>query len=137
MLDDNFSHTNTVTLAGVVEALVAGNPARVTIATRRMSGNPADPDEAIYRFTLVTQGETARLVAARLHVGDCVTFDAHLETDPTGKLLLVADDYSINNRHDTRRASDAGDGATPFEHPSQRTIADRFDNTRQPDWGER
>ena len=70
----------------------------------------------------------ANAAAARIRVGQHVTFEARLESrvvegKPT--LAIIATDYHINNTHDVVRESGHGDGADEFDQPN-RPISERY-----------
>ena len=70
----------------------------------------------------------ANAAAARLQVGQHVTFEARLESRVVAgrfTLALIATDYAINNTRDTVRESGHGDGADEFTHPN-RPISERY-----------
>ena len=70
----------------------------------------------------------ANAAAARIRLGQHVTFEARLESrvvESKATLAIVATDYAINNTSDTMRESGHGDGADEFTHPN-RPISERY-----------
>ncbi len=101
-------------------------------------------------LTIVAWGEVARIVESRvrygqLKKGDHITCVGRLSIrnvqDEATKAYksytqLVLESYQKNDRGSDKRSSGAGNGAEKGQHPSQNTVAGRFDNATNPEVGE-
>lgn len=102
--------------------------------------------EEVTWLSVVAWDEVARLVQSQLRKGDHVTLEGRLnirlsKDKATGAnryyTQLVLEEFHKNDRANTKRNSGMGNGAIIGLHPSQRTVADRFDNARNPEPGDK
>src|SRR3569623_3230291 len=146
-----FSDLNQLSISGRLgrepEYKVAGNGnpmATFSIASTQVSVDELyGVREETTWLNVVAWGDNAQLVRGRLHKGDHVTLVGKLSSrklengagDTRYFTQLVLDSYQKNDRANTKRNSGAGNGAQRGSHPSQKTIADRFDNTLHAELG--
>jgi single-strand DNA-binding protein len=146
-----FSDVNQVTISGRLgrepEFKVVGNGnlmATFSIASTQVSVDDLyGVREETTWLNTVAWSDSAWLVRGQLHKGDHVTLVGKLSIrkiengsgDARYYTQLVLDSFQKNDRSNTKRNSGAGNGAERGSHPSQKTIADRFDNRLNPEVG--
>ncbi len=148
-----FSDTNRLEIAG----RLGRNPELKTVsngqmmATFSIASRHLEQDELYGQreettwLNVIAWGNEAKLASARLKKGDHVTLIGRLnirqlkdEKAGTTRYFtqLILDSFQKNDRSNFKRQSGIGNGALRGEHPSQHTIADRFDNAVNPNFGE-
>lgn len=149
-----FSDVNEMKIAGRLgrnpEVKIIGNGRVMTtfsIASRHYEEDELyGQREELTWLNVVSWDETARLVQSQLRKGDHVTLtgrlNIRLSKDKTANATryytqLVLEEFQKNDRANTKRNSGMGNGAILGLHPSQHSVADRFDNARNPEVSEK